>query len=355
MGNISRLFLLILANSIMISCNGSSSSRSKAKSASKKTSISITLPRNNAKIANNSKVEVEYSIPNIKYDSIVVLFNEKRMFSDKENTTSFIAEVDKFGVKKLMLKAYHEGIEVASGNRILQILPDFAPTQQNYQVVKNYPHDMYAYTQGLLYHNGYLYESTGQYGASDIRKVNLTDGKVLKSREIPKEYFGEGLCLFNNLLYQLTWRENKCFVYDVNTFELKNTLNIHGEGWGLTNDNKHLIMSNGSHIVSYLSPNDLSIVKQLEVCTNMGYVNHINELELINGELWANVYMTDNIVRIDTSSGAVIGVINLRDILPRSLQNQNTDVLNGIAYDEKSKRIFVTGKNWPRLYEIIVK
>jgi glutamine cyclotransferase len=246
-------------------------------------------------------------------------------------------------------------VERASGSRVLQILPDFAPTQQSYQIIKSYPHDAHAYTQGLLYHNGYLYESTGQYGASGLRKVNLADGKVLKLKEIPKEYFGEGLCLLNNLLYQLTWRENKCFVYDINTFEIKNTLNIYGEGWGLTNNNKHLIMSNGSHIVSYFSPNDFSMVKQLEVCTNTGYVNHINELELINGELWANVYMTDNIVRIDTSSGAVVGVVNLQNILPRSLQNQNTDVLNGIAYDEKSKRIFVTGKNWLRLYEIIVK
>ncbi len=229
------------------------------------------------------------------------------------------------------------------------------PKVYGYKVVASYPHDAQAYTQGLQIQNNTLYEGTGQYGQSSVRIVELNSGNVLKNKELSKQYFGEGICVFHNLLYQLTWHEQTCFVYNSKTLELQTTIRYDGEGWGLTTDGKQLIMSNGTNIITFRSPNDFSVRKRLEVYSHRGAVNYLNELELINGELWANVYGSDYIVRIDTASGMVNSMVNLQGLLPNNLRDKNTDVLNGIAYNEKTGQIFVTGKNWKRLYEIKVE
>jgi glutamine cyclotransferase len=227
-----------------------------------------------------------------------------------------------------------------------------AQKRYGYKVIATYPHDENAYTQGLFFLDGLLYESTGEYGKSTLRKVKPTSGEVVASRALDRRYFGEGIALCNGLVYQLTWREGECIVYDAATLAPQHTLRYAGEGWGLTTNGKQLIMSNGSNIIYFLSPQTLREERRIAVRTERGSVSRLNELELIDGEIWANVYTTNQIIRIDTATGQVRGTIDLTGILPASLRTRRTDVLNGIAYDAVQKRIFVTGKNWARMFEI---
>lgn len=228
------------------------------------------------------------------------------------------------------------------------------PKQYTYNVVKSYPHDLNAYTQGLFFHKSALYESTGEYGYSSLRKVDLNTGKVLLSINIPRQYFGEGACVFGNKIYVLTWQEHTCFVYDLHTFKQTGAFQYRSEGWGLTTDGAQLIMSDGTDILSFRDPATFAEQRRITVRQGNRPVYYLNELEYINGEIWANVYTANHIVRIDPKDGKVTGIIDLTNILPRNLRTAHTNVLNGIAYDEKSKRLVVTGKNWPKLYEITI-
>jgi glutamine cyclotransferase len=229
-----------------------------------------------------------------------------------------------------------------------------AQKKYTYRVLHSYPHDAAAYTQGLFFKNGTLYESTGQYGTSELRIVDLESGTVNKRAPLEQRYFAEGATILGNLIYQLTWREGICFVYDAKTLAPLYQLRYSGEGWGLTDNSKLLIMSDGSSTIRFLEPQTLREVRRINVHNERGNVALLNELELIDAELWANVYTTNQILRIDTATGKVLGTIDMTGILPVMLRTKNTDVLNGIAYDAKRKRIFVTGKNWSRLFEIEV-
>ncbi len=226
------------------------------------------------------------------------------------------------------------------------------PKQYTYKVVKSYTHDTQAYTQGLFYHNGALYESTGQYGQSSLRKVTLSSGGIEQISRMPRNLFAEGACLLNNKIYQLTWQEQRCLVYDLNSFRQTGSFGYSTEGWGLTTDGKLLIMSDGSSTLYFRDPESFAELRRVKVRNNGKEIPYLNELEYINGEIWANIYTTDLIVRINPADGKVTGVIDLQHLLPRSLHSAQTDVLNGIAYDKAGNRIFVTGKNWPKLYEI---
>ena len=228
------------------------------------------------------------------------------------------------------------------------------PKQYAYKVVKSYPHDRNAYTQGLFFYEGILYESTGQYGYSNLRKTNLATGKVLQVLNIPRQYFAEGACVLNDKLYLLTWQEHTCFVYEARTFKQLGTFQYPTEGWGLTTNGTQLIMSDGSAILYFRHPDTFAEQRRITVRNDNKPVQYLNELEYINGEIWANVYTANQIVRIDPKDGTVVGVIDLTNLLPHNLRTVKTDVLNGIAYDETSKRLVVTGKNWPKLYEIVV-
>ncbi|MDR3133085.1 MAG: glutaminyl-peptide cyclotransferase [Prevotellaceae bacterium] len=221
----------------------------------------------------------------------------------------------------------------------------------SYTVVAVYPHDTQAYTQGLFIHDGVLYESTGQYGQSSLRKTDLKTGRVLNMVPLPKHYFGEGACVLNNKIYWLTYMEQTVFVYDL-SFNKIGEFHYPGEGWGLTTDGTHLIMSNGSSILRFINPDNFSEVRFLHVTHKGSALPMLNELEYINGEIWANVYTEDYIVRIDPMNGKVAGIVFLHNLLPASLRTRNTDVLNGIACDAATSKIYVTGKNWPKLYEI---
>ena len=220
--------------------------------------------------------------------------------------------------------------------------------------MRAYPHDPRAFTQGLLFHDGVLYEGTGQWGESSIRKVNLETGEVLQKREIPEAYFGEGIAIAGNRLIELTWRNQKGFVYDLATFEPKAEFTYPGEGWGLTSDGKRLIMSDGTAQLRFLDPATLQETGRITVTAGGQPVNQLNELEWVNGEVWANIWKEDRIARIDPATGKVTGWIDMRGLLSPAERPDPDDVLNGIAYDAKSGRIFVTGKRWPKLFEIQV-
>lgn len=222
----------------------------------------------------------------------------------------------------------------------------------SYEVVRVYPHDRGAFTQGLVYHNGFLYESTGLEGQSTLRKVDLNTGQVLQRKDIARPYFAEGLAIRQGRAFQLTWLSEQGFVYDLESFNLLKTFNYFGQGWGLTNDAHSLIMSNGSNTISFLDPETLSIQRSVSVLENSQPLNNLNELEYINGEIFANVWQTNRIVRIDPANGNLRSWIDMSGLLSPEDRLQPVDVLNGIAFDPATGRIFVTGKLWPKLFEI---
>lgn len=231
-------------------------------------------------------------------------------------------------------------------------IPDTLSPWMTYEVINRYPHDPGAFTQGLIYLDGYLYESTGLYGESSLRKVALETGEVLKQVDLPQDVFGEGLTVWDETLLQLTWREGTGFVYDLETFALMGQFSYPMEGWGLTHDGERLILSDGTSTLYYVDPNTYQITGRVNVTYQGAGVERLNELEFIRGEVFANIWQTDRIVRINPHTGEVTGWIDLGGILDPGLRTPDTDVLNGIAYDPAGDRLFVTGKRWPVLYQI---
>ncbi|MFI3330443.1 MAG: glutaminyl-peptide cyclotransferase [Rikenellaceae bacterium] len=221
-----------------------------------------------------------------------------------------------------------------------------------YKIINTYPHSTSAYTQGLIWQDSVLIEGTGIYMNSKLKRVNLNSGVASQEISLKSQYFGEGITQIDNKIYQLTWRENTMFIYDSKTFEKISEHKYQGEGWGLTTDDTYIYMSSGNNIIQVLDATTLELVRQIEVTNQGNKVQYLNELEWIEGEIWANIYTTDLIVRIDPCSGNVNSIINFQGLLPDKEKTPNTDVLNGIAYDKENKRIFVTGKNWSKLFEI---
>ncbi len=218
------------------------------------------------------------------------------------------------------------------------------------EVVKAYPHDTGSYTQGLFWHDGSLYESTGLNGKSTFRKVDLQSGQALTKLPFNKKYFVEGSVILGDKLYILTWTNKVIFIYDANTLEYRSTYSYPREGWGLTTDGKSLISSDGSSRIYFLTP-ELKFERSINVTLNGRAVRYLNELEWIDGRIWANVYTTDTIVIINPDTGIVEATVDCEGLLPERLRTSDTDVLNGIAVDSEG-RIFLTGKNWPELYEV---
>jgi glutamine cyclotransferase len=220
-----------------------------------------------------------------------------------------------------------------------------------YQVVRSYPHDRTAFTQGLIVRNGMFYEGTGMLGQSTLRKVKIETGEVLQVARLDQQYFGEGITELKGSIFQLTWQHGVGFVYDAKTFAQTRTFSYTGEGWGLTHDGSRIIMSDGTAQLRFLDPATLAETKRITVRDAQGPVVELNEIEYIKGEIYANVWQTERIVRISPADGRVTGWIDLAGLLPPS-ERGNADVLNGIAYDAAADRLFVTGKWWPRVYEI---
>jgi glutaminyl-peptide cyclotransferase len=223
-----------------------------------------------------------------------------------------------------------------------------------YEVVNKFPHDPGAFLQGLVWHDGF-FESTGQFGRSSLRRVEYPTGKVLQQVNLDSQYFGEGLAMVDNRLIQLTWQSHRGFVYDRDSFKQLREFNYDTEGWGLTYDGKSLILSDGTNVLTFIDPDSFKPTRKLSVKFNGMALRDLNELEYIDGEIWANVWHSDRIVRIDPGSGQVKSYLDLAGILPEDEKSDPEAVLNGIAYDARSKRIFVSGKLWPRIFEIRLK
>lgn len=237
--------------------------------------------------------------------------------------------------------------------------PEPSPTPSGainytYQVVASHPHDANAWTQGLVIDNGSMFEGTGRWGESSLREVDLDTGTILRSAPLETQFFGEGITVLGDRIFQLTWQEGTGFVYDRNTFELLQTFNYPTEGWGITDDGERLIVSDGTANIYFWDPDTLTEIGRLQVRDENGPVNLLNELEYIDGEIWANIWLEDRIARISPETGQVLGWIDMTGLLDPSTLEQPADVLNGIAFDQATGKLFVTGKLWPLLFEITV-
>lgn len=272
-----------------------------------------------------------------------------------------IAEVNtkNIGVGKhriSVLVAYDE--KTKTKNSFFEVLANIKPKIYTYKIKKTYPHDTNAYTQGLEYYNGYLYETTGKRGKSTLRKVEIETGKIIRKIAIDNSYFGEGMTILNNKIYWLTWQSKKGFIYNLVNFKKEKEFlyNKSEEGWGLTNNGRELIKSDGTHKIWFLDPKTLEEKKFIQVYTNQYKLNNINELELIGDKIYANKYQQNAIIIIDSKTGMVEGVANLKGLKKEMEKTQKLvpqdEVLNGIAYDKVNNRLFVTGKNWGKLFEI---
>jgi glutaminyl-peptide cyclotransferase len=248
----------------------------------------------------------------------------------------------------------------ANANAMTVPAPSRTPTY-TYEVVRTYPHDVGSYTEGLLFHEGRFFESTGEVGTSYIRELDLETGRVIRQKDLKgvdsqgSGYFGEGIIIFGDQLIQLTYRSEVAFIYDWKTFEPKGQFKYQGEGWAFTTDTVSLIMSNGSPVIAFRDPKTFEVKRTIEVTDHGVPVKNLNELEWVKGEIWANVWETDQIARINPANGEVTGWIDLAGILDAASRTGKEDVLNGIAYDAKTDRIIVTGKRWPKMFEIKLK
>lgn len=251
------------------------------------------------------------------------------------------------------------GTHIRWGSGIAEVLVESpSPTQLNvipvyrYKIINAYPHDRRAFTQGLAFEDGVLYEGTGRYGQSSLRKVELKTGRILKRYQLPAHFFGEGLTVYGQSIIQSTWKSNVAFVYDKTSFRLLQMFKYPRDSWGLTHDGSHLIMSDGTSTLHFLDPRTFQEIDRIAVRDTHGVVSQLNELEFVKGEIYANVWKTDRIAIITPQTGQVVGWIDLQGLLTPQDRSQPVDVLNGIAYDAKNDRLFVTGKLWPKLFEI---
>ncbi len=231
-----------------------------------------------------------------------------------------------------------------------------APVKIPYKIINTYPHPPGSFTQGLVFEDGFLYEGTGQYGLSYLRKIKLETAEIVKEIKLGRNFFGEGITIFQDKIIQLTWLSQTGFIYDKNSFRLLDSFRypIRIEGWGLTTDGKHLIVSDGSDKLYFLDPASFKMIKRLDVFDHSGPVQKVNELEYVEGAVYANVWQSQKIIQIDVNSGRVTGIIDLKAIVPKQFRGHTDYVLNGIAYDPLKKRFFVTGKMWPDIFELVL-
>jgi len=363
---LSLLSLLLLINWI-ISCSGRSGKTVQTPSGpviSEAGEVDLRLiimkaPDENSEFRLGDQINVVLSSenPGPPPDSILISYDGRAVVSLRSEPweysipSSFTTAT---GRKSLKATAYRGGKARSTVTRFMVIMSDVFPRRFGYRVINSYPHDTEAFTQGLFYDNGVLYEGTGQETGSTLREVELLTGKVLRQLNLSPELFGEGITLYKDRIYQVTWTSKVGFVYERSTFRQINKVYYQTQGWGLTTMGEHIVMSDGSNVLYVIEPEMFTVVSRLEVYDNEKMVDQLNELEYINGEIWANVWNTDLIARIDPVSGKLLAYVDLRGILDDPDTDTSVKVLNGIAFDREGNRIFVTGKNWPKLFEIRV-
>lgn len=305
----------------------------------------------------SESIDLEISnTENIAIDSVVYYANETKIAAVKQNQkTTFKLNQLSFGTQEIKALVFTEG-KPNECVTSFELVSEITPKILSYTIVNTYEHDLTSYTQGLEFYNGILYESTGQRGESKVRKINYKTGNVTQNSTLEPQYFGEGLTIFNNKVYQLTWQEKTGFIYNTETLQREKTFTYFKdmEGWGLTHNDKYLIMSDGSNTIYFLDPATQKLVRSINVYTDTSKIDQINELEWIDGKIWANIYQKDAIAIINPENGAVEAVIDLSELKTKVKQHEKIDVLNGIAYNPATKTVFVTGKNWDKLFELKV-
>lgn len=314
----------------------------------KRSDFSLTSNAKKNTISNNETLTLTIKNPkNFSIDSVAYSMNRKRISKDL-NLSNI-----KLGKQTIEAIVYYNGQSQNTSLNLI-ILNSKSPKIYNFKIINEYPHDINSYTQGLEFFNGELYESTGQLGKSKLRKVNYKTGDILKNIDLAKEYFGEGLTILNDNLYQLTWKSGTGFVYDPDTFERKSSFKYgkSKEGWGLCNDGSSIYKSDGTEKIWTLDPDTLVEKDFIQAYTNKGKIGNLNELEWVNGKIYANRYQKNGVAIINPNNGAIEGVIDFSSLKNKVKQHQDLDVLNGIAYNPDTKTIFVTGKLWDKLFEV---
>jgi glutamine cyclotransferase len=349
---------ITLASTLLLfafSCNTTSEKVTTTEQSTQKSIylIKFSAPSNGTQFNLGDKIDLVLKLQDEKItpDSIILFANDNKIGKIANLKHTLNAENIGLGTLSIRATAFKDGLR-QSASVSIKMKSNIAPKKYGYKVIKTFPHDPNAYTQGLIYVNGFLYEGTGQKGQSNLRKVELETGKVFQSINLEQQHFGEGIALLNNKIYQLTWTSDVGFVYDFTTFKQIGKFNYNTQGWGLTTNGKELIMSDGSNIIHYMDPDNFAEIRHIEVYDNKGEVNQLNELEYINDEIFANVYQTDRMVIIDPKTGMVKGDIDFTGLLKDSDRTNEVDVLNGVAWDSAGKRLFVTGKYWPKLYQV---
>lgn len=335
-----KYLLIIFLSAFAISC-GSNNGK-------KKDDFLIKTNAEKGNISNNETLTL--SLINKKkheIDSVIFTLDNEKI---NENT-----DLSSFKLGKQTIEAtIHFNGEVENITAPITILNSVSPKIYKYKIVNEYPHDITSYTQGLEFHNGYLYESTGQYKESKLRKLDYKTGEIIKNIDLADEYFGEGLTILNNKVYQLTWKRGTGFVYDVDTLEKLSSFKYGNskEGWGLCHHDNTIYKSDGSEKIWLLNSETLVEEDYIQVCTNKGKITQINEMEWIDGKIYANRYQKNGVAIINPDNGGVIGVIDFSPLKELVTQHKKLDVLNGIAYNPETKTIFVTGKRWDKLFEV---
>jgi glutamine cyclotransferase len=335
-----KALIIIFLAGLVISC-GSNSSQKKSdfsiKTNAKKGNISISETLNISLI--NKK---NHPVDSVNYTL------EGKAITESHNLLNF-----KLGKQTIEAIVFFNNERQVATSKIT-ILNNEAPKIYTYNIINEYPHDITSYTQGIEFFNGKLYESTGQYKESKLRQIDYKTGEVIKNIDLADEYFGEGLTILNDKIYQLTWKEGTGFVYDVNTFDKLSSFKYGNskEGWGLCNNENIIYKSDGTEKIWLLNPGTLIEEDNIQVYTNKGKIIGINEMEWVNGSIYANRYQKDGVAIINPKNGAVIGVIDFKPLKSKVTQHDGLDVLNGIAYNPTTKTLFVTGKRWDKLFEV---
>ena len=313
-----------------------------------KSNFSIQTNSGTNIISNSETLSIEVQNPNnIDFDSIQLTLDTKKI------ETSVDLSVMPLGEKRIKAKVFYDGTFEVVLKKVIVVNSE-APKLYTYEIINTYPHDITSYTQGLEFYKGDLYESTGQYGESKLRKLDYKKGGVLKNINLSTAYFGEGLSVLNDKIYQLTWKEGRGLVYDIDSFEQIETFNYgqSKEGWGLCNDGQKFYKSDGSEFLWFLNPNTLAEEGALQAYTNKGKLTNLNELEWVDGKIYANRYQKNGVAIINPENGAIEAVIDFKALKTKVTKHQGLDVLNGMAYNPKTKTLFVTGKRWDKLFEV---
>ena len=313
-----------------------------------KSNFSIQTNSETHIISNSETLSIEVQNPNnIDFDSIQLTLDTKKITSSVDLATMPLGE------KRIKAKVFYDDTFEVILKKII-VVNSSSPKIYTYEIVNTYPHDITSYTQGLEFYKGELYESTGQYGESKLRKLDYKNGGILKNVDLSNAYFGEGLSVLNDKIYQLTWKEGRGLVYDINSFEQIETFNYgqSKEGWGLCNDGQKFYKSDGSEYLWFLNPNTLAEEGSLQAYTNKGKLTNLNELEWVDGKIYANRYQKNGVAIINPQNGAIEAVIDFKDLKTKVTKHQGLDVLNGMAYNPTTKTLFVTGKRWDKLFEV---